>query len=1199
MTSGYEPIGTDSGSDPKTKKVAIGSAIAALLVGIIAYLKPSGSIQSYAERSVTAPPVKLYDETNRFVMEDYDAKPAFADFLPGVAGLYGKPVWAFYVNRGQGISSFGTESKKFPMLEFNAANKAYQLTPYIGFRTFIKAKRGDKEFVYEPFSPRNTRIPGEADEESKPKRFMYVGTNEMEVKEISEEHGLTVNSTYIVLPMEKFSSLVRKTTFTNDGDVPLELSSLDGVATFEPDGGDLDWDLKNMGRTLEGWMEVKHADDSITMPYYKLSTEPGDTADVHIELGGHYCLSFVVPEDDSVAATLLPIAYDPRKIFGWDTSYTEPSGLVVKSVTDIVNDAQYGDAKTSSAFSALETTVLPPGESITLATFYGKTDAIENVPKIADTVTAPGYITEKFSEARSFIDKTLSGVETNSSVKLFDGAVKQMFLDNSLRGGLAQVMGDVDDSKLHLNYDEDSSVKIFHVYSRIHGDLERDYNQFDIKPSYFSQGPGNYRDVAQNRRSDVFFVPRLASFNVEMFLSFIQADGYEPLTVEAVAFSISDEEVAEELASKLTDDERSHNILRAVLLGGPVRPGQLFELVAQLDIVLSVDNPTFINSIIGAANQTAMGVYKTGYWADHWEYYLDLIESYTAMYPDGEESMLFDKQLRYFYSPASVKPRGEKYTVTLTFDASANHILQLESTGIDPEKEQQQRDYLNSKTGRIGVDANWQTSEDGEFFFSTPIAKLFLLGTIKFATRDAYGMGVEYEGGRPGWNDAMNGLPGMVGSGMPETFELQQLLLYVNSALSKYDRPIVIPAELKELIDTIQTELGQLLSSGYQDSEGDEVPADVPEVMFKYWDNVATARESYRLKTKLHFSGATYELSAVDARSILSAWLEQVELGIARSLKVGSYGDGDDGKSGIPPSYFSYDVTSWNLNGGSNSVGLPTADPLSMKVGSFPLFLEGPVRYMKVIIDDQEAQKELYEKVKSSGLRDTELNMYFLSASLKGQSYDMGRMMAFTPGWLENQSIWMHMSYKYYLQLLRGGLYDEFFSEMRGGGMLPFMDPTRYGRSLMQCSSFLASSAFPDPSQHGRGFSARLSGSTAEFLNMWRIMYYGHKPFFLDQGSLKFRLEPVLPQWMFVDETAEDYEIALTEPASVSFKLFAAIDVTYHVDAPKDLYAASPKKYVIHFTDGTSKSVDGPVLDTVDADAVRRVISVQSIDVYF
>ena len=32
----------------------------------------------------------------------------------------------------------------------------------------------------------------------------------------------------------------------------------------------------------------------------------------------------------------------------------------------------------------------------------------------------------------------------------------------------------------------------------------------------------------------------------------------------------------------------------------------------------------------------------------------------------------------------------------------------------------------------------------------------------------------------------------------------------------------------------------------------------------------------------------------------------------------------------------------------------------------------------------------------------------------------IGRMMAFVPGWLENQSVWLHMSYKYYLELLRG-----------------------------------------------------------------------------------------------------------------------------------------------------------------------------------
>jgi hypothetical protein len=71
--------------------------------------------------------LKLFDENNRYVLEDYDAKPTFSSFLPAVAGVYGKPVWSFYVNRGQAVVSFGIKSKDYPILEFNAANKAYEL----------------------------------------------------------------------------------------------------------------------------------------------------------------------------------------------------------------------------------------------------------------------------------------------------------------------------------------------------------------------------------------------------------------------------------------------------------------------------------------------------------------------------------------------------------------------------------------------------------------------------------------------------------------------------------------------------------------------------------------------------------------------------------------------------------------------------------------------------------------------------------------------------------------------------------------------------------------------------------------------------------------------------------------------------------------------------------------------------------------
>lgn len=422
-------------------------------------------------------------------MEDFDARSTFSSFLPAVAGYFGKPVWAFYVNRGQAISTFGTESKDYPLLEFNPANKAYQVTPFIGFRTFIRGTRKGAtaalsgSFQVEPFSPRSARnLLDPNDDPNKPKRILYVGTNEVEIQEIDGVHGLTTNVKYFILPSEDFASLIRRATFVNTGSDDVELEILDGLAKIEPSGGRLDGMLKNMGRTLEGWFGVYHADDTLNLPFYKMSTEPSDTAKVQIEEHGHYCIAFI--ENEKEDAELLPIVYDPDKIFGKDTSLEHPAGLYASSVGDILDNPQYGDAKTSSSFAAVRKITLKPGENVTIASVYGKADHITDVPKIASTVSAAGYVQAKFSEARSLMDMLTASVETNTTNPLFDGTVKQMFLDNSLRGGMPTVLGNVDSD---ATYDEDPGVKIFHSFSRIHGDLERDYNAFMIDPSFFSQ----------------------------------------------------------------------------------------------------------------------------------------------------------------------------------------------------------------------------------------------------------------------------------------------------------------------------------------------------------------------------------------------------------------------------------------------------------------------------------------------------------------------------------------------------------------------------------------------------------------------------------------------------------------------------------------------------------------------------------------
>jgi len=322
----------------------------------------------------------------------------------------------------------------------------------------------------------------------------------------------------------------------------------------------------------DGW-------DTLTMPFYKLSTRPSDSASVTIQEAGHYCLSMI--EGDP--SKLLPIIYDASKVFGEDTMMLRPIEMQNKTVGEILKEKQCGFAKTSSAFSAVDNVVIAPNKTLTITTYMGKADDIMITPR--------GFSQYKLSRARELIKQITASVETDTGHHLFNGHVQQMHLDSSLPGGIPIILGEVDDDAKMRNVDEgtsrsrsyycrqmfffrfsrssrntDERLKVYHLFSHIHGDLERDYNDFVIDPTYFSQGPGNFRDVAQVRPENVCLHsvilyantltsrtlpeskkrrdPRIASFNVRMFLSFIQPDGYEPLSVEAVAFStIKDQQV--------------------------------------------------------------------------------------------------------------------------------------------------------------------------------------------------------------------------------------------------------------------------------------------------------------------------------------------------------------------------------------------------------------------------------------------------------------------------------------------------------------------------------------------------------------------------------------------------------------------------------------------------------------------------------
>ena len=263
---------------------------------------------------------------------------------------------------------------------------------------------------------------------------------------------------------------------------------------MQPYGGDgMDGLLKSMSNTLGAWMRVNFPyKDTLTMPFFQLVTEPQDKASVHVIEKGHYCLSLLEKEssngnsfDMTTTEHLLPIVYDTNKVFGLDTTLLRPVQLFSKSIKEVVAEQQFGMGKSSSCFAAAQDLTLVPGESITISTFYGGANHIMDVPVIARRITQPGFVLYKLTRSRELIKQITSNVETLTSNELFDEHVRQMYLDNSLRGGIPVVLGNDDDGIKFA--DEDSRLKVFHVFSRIHGDLERDYNDFMLSPTFFSQ----------------------------------------------------------------------------------------------------------------------------------------------------------------------------------------------------------------------------------------------------------------------------------------------------------------------------------------------------------------------------------------------------------------------------------------------------------------------------------------------------------------------------------------------------------------------------------------------------------------------------------------------------------------------------------------------------------------------------------------
>ncbi len=959
-----------------------------------------------------------------FTITDYDKKPAFASFLPGLAGLHGIPIWCYYVNRGQCIASFGVEDKDHAIMEFFPAQQSYEHTALRGFRTFVRL---DGRYL-ELFTGEDTQ------------KQMTVGPNSLAIQETDAANGLDVRVDYITLPEEKTGALVRKVTLRSKKGAPCTLEVLDGMPVVIPFGVDMG-SVKEMGHTSKAWMQAEKLMPGV--PYFRVRASMADTACVTAIAGGNYGFAC------DGTGERLPVVTDPSLVFGYDCSMQKAVGFSRMDYDAFLAAQQVDTNQYPCCFFAAKRT-LQPGESLTLYEVIGQVGGRRLLERLLEKRLGPAYFEEKFARAVKLPEELCQVIGTKTADAAFDAYSSYTYMDNVLRGGFPiRLPGD----------------HIFYAYSRKHGDLERDYNYFRMLPEYYSQGNGNFRDVNQNRRCDAFFTPYVGAENIVKFYSLIQLDGYNPLAIEKVTYTLP-EEAAEEIFDRFTQEQKEELL---GFLGEPFTPGAFFAKLDELGIRDVEEEERYFAQVMGRVHSTVNADFGEGYWSDHWTYNLDLIEAYLKVFPEKEKEILFETPVTFYRSQAAILPRKKRYVKT------ENGVRQYHF--LDEGRKAGGEKLLRDRFGQ------------GEVVEVTVMEKLLLLCAAKYAALDAYGCGVEMEGGKPGWYDALNGLPGLFGSSMAETYELERMVEFVIRELKTYRPDMELLAEVAGFLE----QMGEITLHCREDIQKEEE-------LLEFWNLRNDAKEAYWEKTFAGISGARASVDSGRLLELLQAMQETLLAGIRKACAAG--------KEGICPTYFTYEVKEFAEDG----EGIV---PLRFEQKNVPLFLEGPVRFFK-LEGREEEKRRLYEKIKESDLYDEPLQMYKVNASLAEASIELGRAKAFTPGWLENESIWLHMEYKYLLELLRNGMYEEFFSDFKKAA-IPFQDPERYGRSIYENSSFLASSKNPDKSCHGRGFVARLSGSTVEFLSMWVGMMFGEL-FSWKDGELTLSLTPALPAYLLGEE---------------------------------------------------------------------------------
>ena len=579
------------------------------------------------------------------------------------------------------------------------------------------------------------------------KESMIIESDSLEIEDILPRQGLKIRVKYYTLPNTPVAGLMRKVTIENTAKAPIDLEVIDGLSRIIPFGAANSF-LKDMSRTLEAWMQTEFFGN---LAIFLWTVDPRDESQTKYIEGANFNYSFYENNGKKKSAYII---VDPRAVFSHDTSFSTPVNFLKKGFKIPLPQITCG--RTPCAFSYFKYK-LAKGQSRTFYSIFGAAFKPQLIKSFVKGLSAD-FLNKKEEENKRIVEEIKDNCLCVSGSKNFSQYVKSTYLDNVLRGGYPYRAN-------NSNNAEDNGKSIYYIYSRKHGDLERDYNQFQLLPSYFSEGQANYRDINQNRRMDLFFEPALGSKNIIYFLNFLKIDGYNPLVIKVDKLYFTKTKSSTILKEfGLKTQRLLHLIIKGVYLG------EFFKLLDEEKIKVKRRDELAL-CLLRKSEREPQATHSEGYWIDHWHYNLDLIESFLYFYPDKVEELFLGEKFLFWDDEYCVKPRSLRYSLR------AGKIYQAESLEIDREKRVSLKKRVRPK--------NFLRTKKGKIYETNLIGKLLTLILNKAATLDPAGIGIEMEADKPGWCDSLNGLPALFGSSLGETLALKRACLMLGEALKQ------------------------------------------------------------------------------------------------------------------------------------------------------------------------------------------------------------------------------------------------------------------------------------------------------------------------------------------------------------------------------------------------------------------------------